>query len=131
MKVKSKKPRNQRNALRKVKNHQVCKVFTAPLDEALQEEFGVKRLSLRKDDSVRIVSGEFEGIEGNILKIDKKTRRIQIEEVTHEKKDGSTYYIPISICKIVITKFHTENSKIDPWRQKIMDRMAHLDVMDE
>jgi len=80
MKVKSKKPTKQRNALLKVKNHQTHKLFTVKLDDAIQAEYGIKRLPLRKDDSVRVIAGEFDGIEGKILSLNKKTRKVTIEE---------------------------------------------------
>lgn len=128
MKVKSKKPTKQRNALRKVMNHQVSKLFTIKLDDALMGEYGIKRLTLRKGDSVRVISGEFDGIEGKILSLNKKTRRVTIEECTLEKKDGSNYYVPISVSKLVLTKLVTEKNKIDPWRLKIIERKQKLDV---
>lgn len=126
VRVKSKKPSKQRNALRKIKNHQVSKLFTVRLDENLQTEYGVKRLPLRKDDSVRIVSGQFEGIEGKVLDIFKKTRKVTIEEATLQKKDGSNYFVPIPVSKIVLTKFGQK--KMDPWREKIIDRKEKLEI---
>ena len=82
MKVKSKKPTKQRNAILRAKNHEVSKLFTVPLDETLQEEWGVKRLPLRVDDHCRITKGEFSGIEGKILNKNKKTRKVTIVEIS-------------------------------------------------
>ncbi len=130
MKVKSKKPVKQRNALRNVKNHQVSKLFTVPLDEGLQIEHGVKRMPLRVGDSVRIISGEFEGIEGKLLSIDKKTRKVTIEEATLQKRDGSNYYVPIAVSKLILTKFEEKKAKkkIDSWRlERMMDRKMKLE----
>lgn len=122
MRIKSKKPVKQRSALRKIKNHQVSKIFTIPLDEPMQAQYGVKRMPLRIGDSVRIESGEFEGIEGSILSIDKKKRRVTIEEATLQKRDGSNYFVPVAISKLTLTKFETKKAKkkIDAWRE---DRM--------
>lgn len=131
MKVNSKKPTKQRNALRKVMNHQTHKLFTVKLDDALQAEYGVKRLPLRKDDSVRVISGEFEGIEGKILSVNKKTRKVTIEECTLEKKDGSNYYLPIPVSKLVLTKLATVKNKVDPWRLKVIERKQKLDIVGE
>ncbi len=127
MKVNSKKPTKQRNAVHKAKNHQVSRLFTIPLDEALQEEWGIKRLPLRVDDHCRITKGEFSGIEGKILSKNKKTRKVTIEETGQEKKDGTSYFTPIAPSKLILTKLATKKNKIDPWREKIMDRMQKLD----
>ncbi len=130
MRITSKKPGKQRRALHKVKNHQVSKLFTIPLDEALQAQYGVKRMPLRIGDSVRIESGEFEGIEGSILSLDKKKRRVTIEEATLEKRDGSNYYVPIAVSKLILTKFENKKAKkkVDPWREdRMMGRKEKLE----
>lgn len=127
VRVKSKKPSKQRNALRKIKNHQVSKLFTIPLDENLQSEWGIKRLPVRKDDSVRIIAGEFTGIEGKVLKIHKKNLKVTIEEATLQKRDGSNYFVPIPISKIVLTKFGEK--KMDEWREKMINRKEKLELV--
>ena len=127
MKVESKKPTKQRNAIMRAKNHEVSKLFTIPLDETLQEEWGVKRLPLRVDDQCRITSGEFAVIEGKILSKNKKTRKVTIEETGQEKKDGSSFFTPISPSKLILTKLATKKNKIDPWREKMIDRMQKLE----
>ena len=128
VRVKSKKPSKQRNALRKVRNHQVSKLFTVPLDENLQTEWGIKRLPVRKDDSVRIISGEFVGIEGKVLEIHKKVRKVTIEEATLQKRDGSNYFVPIPVSKILLTKFGEK--KMDAWREKMIDRKEKLELVE-
>ena len=127
MKVKSKKPSKQRKAIYDAKPHQ--RKFTVRLDESLMEEWGIKRIPLRKDDEVRIIKGELIDVEGKVLSLNNKTGKIEIEEATLEKKNGATYYIPISPSNLVLTKFGATkltNKKMDPWRQKIIDRKLKL-----
>ena len=126
MKVKSTKPRKQRLALQNVKQHQASKVFMVRLDEPLQEEWGIKRLPLRKDDEVRVIKNEMTDVEGKVLNLNRRTRTIQIEECTLEKKSGATYYIPISPSNVILTKLG--GKKMDPWRQKIIDRKQKLEI---
>ncbi len=126
MKVKSTKPKKQRVALHNVKQHQTSKVFMVRLDEPLQEEWGIKRMPLRKDDEVRVIKNEMTDVEGKVLKLDRRTRTIQIEECTLEKKSGATYYIPISPSNVILTKLG--GKKMDPWRQKIIDRKQKLEI---
>lgn len=133
VRVQSKKPRKQRNALLKVKNHQVSKLFTAPMNEALQEVYGIKRIPVRVGDSVRIVKGEFVGIEGKITSINKKTRKLIIEEATLQKRSGENYFVPISVSNVIVTKFETDKAgnKIDPWREnRIIERKAKLELIE-
>ena len=126
MKVKSIKPRKQRSALHNLKQHQTSKVFMVRLDEPLQEEWGIKRLPLRKDDEVRGIKNEMTDVEGKVLNLDRRSRTIQIEECTLEKKSGATYYIPLSPSNVILTKLG--GKKMDPWRQKIIDRKQKLEI---
>jgi len=124
MRVDSKKPSKQRKALYSIKNNQRSSILNCALDDSLRQVIGIRRLPVRKDDRVRIVQGEFKDIEGKVLKINKKTRKITVEECMNEKKDGSTIYIPISVSRVRIVKL--AEKKPDPWRQKIMDRRAKI-----
>lgn len=126
MKITSKKPRKQRSALQQLKQHQTSKIFMVRLDEPLQEEWGIKRIPLRKDDEVRVIKNEMTDVEGKVLSLNRRTRTIQIEECTLEKKSGATYYIPISPSNVILTKLG--GKKMDPWRQKIIDRKQKLAV---
>lgn len=131
MSTKSKKPTKQRNAQRRAKYHQVHKLFTVPLDKSLQEEWGVKKMPIRKDDVVKVVKGEFEGIQGKILSIDKKMLKVTIEECTFEKKNGQTGYQKIHVSKLLLMKFADKKGKIDPWRLKIIQRKSKLELEEE
>ena len=132
VRVNSKQPRKQRRALQNLKNHQVSKIFTAPLDESLQEVYGIKRIPVRVGDSVRIVRGEFVGVEGKVNSLNKKTRRLIIEECVLQKKSGENYFVPIAVSNVLITKFETEKAgKIDPWREtRIIERKEKLDLLE-
>jgi len=128
MSVKSKKPTKQRNAQRRAEYHQVHKLFTIPLDKSLQEEWGVKRLPLRKDDVVKVVKGEFNGIQGKVLSIQKTTMTVTIEECTFEKKNGQTGYQKIHVSKLLLMKFADKKGKIDSWRLKVIQRKSKLEL---
>jgi len=124
MAIKSKKPTKQRNAQQRAKYHQIHKLFTIPLDKSMQEEWGIKRIPLRKDDVVKVVKGEFEGIQGKVLSIDKKTMTVTIEECTFEKKNGQTGYQKIHVSKLLLMKFADKKGKIDSWRLKVIQRKS-------
>ncbi|OLS16165.1 MAG: 50S ribosomal protein L24 [Promethearchaeota archaeon CR_4] len=124
MRVQSKKPGKQRKALYNVKNNLRSAALNCALDESLRQQVGIRRLPLRKDDRVRVTSGEFKDIEGKVLKLNKNKRTITVEECVNEKKDGSSIYLPIAISRVRIVKL--AEKKPDPWRQKIMDRRAKI-----
>lgn len=94
--------------------------FNAKLEKALQEQYDVKRMPIRVNDHVRVISGQFKDLEGKVLKIDKQDYKIHVEEITKEKADGSIHYYPIHPSKVIITKL----VDIDKNRQKILDRRS-------
>ncbi|MHA1410222.1 MAG: 50S ribosomal protein L24, partial [Candidatus Odinarchaeia archaeon] len=70
--IKTKKPNKQRKFLYTAPNHRRNKIMSVKLVPALAEEYGVKRLPVRKGDTVVVISGEFKDTEGKVLKINRK-----------------------------------------------------------
>jgi large subunit ribosomal protein L24 len=62
-------------------------------------------------DTVRIVKGEFKGIEGKITKVDPKAGVVNVEGVTHEKQKGGTSPVPIHTCNLVMTALALEDKE--------------------
>ncbi|OYT31671.1 MAG: 50S ribosomal protein L24 [Thermoprotei archaeon] len=116
----SKQPRKQRKAYFNRPLHLRHKDMNAPLSEALQVKYGVKRLPVRSGDTVLIVRGDFAGYEGKVLRVSLKKRRIYVEGVTRTKADGSKVLVPIHPSKVMITKLDLS----DKWRKKIIERRA-------
>ncbi|MHA1792769.1 MAG: 50S ribosomal protein L24 [Promethearchaeota archaeon] len=114
----SKKPSKQRKALFKAPLHQRERQFNARLDVVLVDQHNVKRLPIRVNDTVRVMQGQFKDFEGKVLRVDRKNYKVILEEVTHEKADGSIHYHPIHPSKLMITKL----GDIDVRRQEIIDR---------
>ena len=115
----SKQPSKQRKQLYNAPLHKRRKILTAPLSETLAEKEGIKKLVIRKGDSVRVLRGSFRGIEGEVSKVDYKKMMLIIEGVTFEKQDGSAQHFPIraSNCEIINLK----NMK-DKRRKAIVNR---------
>ena len=122
MKLQSTKPKKQRKALYNRKNHQRSKLNSCRLADFLREEYGPKAVPLRVGDSVRVVKGEFQDFEGEVIEIT-KNHRVKIKEATFEKNDGTQFHPSIHISKVVITKF-LNPKKMDRWRAFIIERKA-------
>jgi len=86
--------------------------LAAPLSSDLRERHKRRSFPVRMGDSVKIVRGDFTGIEGKVTEIDTKSRRIYVEGVTREKASGGSATIPIHPSKVVITNLNLS----DKWR---------------
>ena len=83
--------------------------FGSPLSAELRERHGKKAVRPRAGDSVRIIRGEFKGIEGKITKVDSAGGLVMVEGVTHEKLKGGTAPVPIRSSNVVNTTLVLED----------------------
>jgi len=117
--VRSSQPRKQRKAYFNAPLHKRHKFVTAPLSKELQKQLGIKRLPVRKGDTVLIVRGDFKGIKGKVVKVDLKRVRIYVEGATIRKATGETVYFPIHPSKVVIVELDLS----DPKRREMIERI--------
>jgi large subunit ribosomal protein L24 len=83
--------------------------FGSALSVELREKYKKRSFRAKKGDSVKIVRGEFKGIEGKITKIDAKKGKVYVEGVTTEKIKGGTPSIPIDASKVIITTLNLDD----------------------
>lgn len=100
----SSKPRKQRKALANLPLHRGNKVIVAPLDPAKYGSSGVKRITVRTGDTVKIVRGSRSGHEGKIAKIDLKKRKISVEKALINKADNKEVTLWFDASNVVVTK---------------------------
>lgn len=85
------------------------KLLRASLSDDLKSKYGRNSLRVRPGDSVKLVRGEFAGVEGKVLKVFPTEGRITIEGVTREKIAGGTTPIRIHASNLVITSLNLED----------------------
>ena len=119
IKGKTKKPSKQRKRIHKASHHLRAKLMAAHLSQELKEKYNKRSLSIRVGDTVKIMRGDFSGIEGKISEVDKSSYRVFIDGVTREKVSGETVNVPINTSNLLLTKLDLD----DKWRKKILDRV--------
>ncbi len=116
----SSKPTKQRKFIYNTPSHLRKLKLVAPLSKDLRKEVGVRRLPVRKGDTVKVMRGDHVGFEGKVARVDAKSGRIAIEGLTRKKADGTPVYVWIHASKVQITKLDLS----DPRRKEIIDRKA-------
>ncbi|MEM2872836.1 MAG: 50S ribosomal protein L24 [Nitrososphaerales archaeon] len=109
----SSKPSKIRKKLFEAPIHAKSKRLSSRLSNELVSRYGVRSIRVRKDDTVRIMRGEYKGIEGKVTGVDVKTGRITIEGVTREKIAGGTIPVKIHSSKVMIMSLNLD----DKWRK--------------
>jgi len=116
--LKSRQPRKQRKKFFNMPLHLRWRLLNAPLSDELRKELRIKRLPIRKGDTVMIVRGDWKGHEGKVVDVDLKRVRIHVEGVTLKKSDGTEVFYPIHPSKVIITKL----GEVDDVRKRIIER---------
>lgn len=107
---------NSKNFGYKVPNHILSSKIKSKVSPDIHEKYGVNSVRLRKDDSVKIIRGEYKGVEGKITKIFVSQNRISVEGVTREKIAGGNVPIKIHTSNVVVT-----NMNMNSDRKKMFD----------
>ncbi|MBP1911882.1 50S ribosomal protein L24 [Thermococcus stetteri] len=120
MKLDMKQPRKQRKFLYNAPLHLRGKIMSAPLSKELREKYGVRNLPIRAGDKVKVMRGDFKGVEGKVVEVDLKRYRIHVEGVTHKKTDGTEVFYPLHPSNVMIVELNLDDER----REKIIERRA-------
>ena len=116
--MKTTKPGKQRKRLYQAPLHERYKHFSSPLSSELRASHKTRSVPVRRGDTVRIMRGDSKGVEGKIIRVDRKNYRIFVEGVTREKVDGTTIPAPTHPSKVMITRLNLD----DKWRKAALKR---------
>jgi large subunit ribosomal protein L24 len=105
-------PGKQRKAIYQAEGQRLRKLLSAPLAEDLRKTHGRRSYPVRKGDTVKIVRGDFAGVEGKVNNVDTSGRRVFVEGVTREMTSGTSTNVSVHASKVVITKLNLD----DKWR---------------
>jgi len=92
--------------------HTRSKQLGSQLSEDLRKKYGKKSVRVIEGDSIKIVRGEFKGVDGKISKISTKKSSVAIEGVKKEKTKGDKFDVYIHTSNLLVTGLNTE----DKWR---------------
>ncbi|MEM2122046.1 MAG: 50S ribosomal protein L24 [Candidatus Bathyarchaeia archaeon] len=117
--VKSKKPSKQRKMLYRAPMHRRARIMAANLSPELREKYGRRSFPVRVGDTVKIMRGDFSGIEGKVSEVDRISYRVYIDGVTREKASGDSVKVSIHPSNLMIMGLNLD----DKWRVKALERV--------
>jgi len=117
--VRSKQPRKQRKYIINAPYHIRQKLMKSPLSEELRKIIGMRNISVRVGDYVKVLRGDWKGKEGYVIYVDRKRYRVYVDSVYIEKKNGEKSYYPLHPSKIMILKLNlTDKKRIESIKKK-------------
>jgi len=88
------------------------KQMGSALSKDLQKKYGKKSARVVEGDSIKILRGEFKGVDGKVSKISTQKSSVAIEGVKKEKTKGDKFDVYIHTSNLVITSLNSN----DKWR---------------
>ena len=85
------------------------KQLGSPLSKDLRKKYGKRSVRVNEGDSIKIVRGEFKGVDGKIGKISPQKNSVTIEGIKKEKTKGDKFDVYIHTSNLLVTSLNTEN----------------------
>lgn len=105
MMIQSAKPKKQRKFRFNASLHKRQKFLHVHVSKELQAKLGIAKRSLqiRKGDTVKVMSGKFQGKSGKVSDVNLRTNKIAIESIIRKNAKGKEKPIPIYASKVYLT----------------------------
>src|SRR3990172_12833673 len=99
-------------------NHIRSKQLGATLSKDLREKYGKRNTRVVKGDTIRVMRGEFKGIDGKVTQISTEKSGVAVEGIKREKLKGGNVDIYIHTSNVMITGLNLS----DKWRQNKLEK---------
>ncbi len=107
------KPSKMRNKMIYLATYQTrSKQLGSALSKDLHKKYGKRSIRVVEGDSVKIVRGEFKGVDGKVSKISIQKSSLAIEGVKKEKSKGEKFDVYIHSSNVIVTSLNSD----DKWR---------------
>ena len=113
--MKSTKMRNQQNyrAVQQIRSKRVA----TNISKQLRQKYSHRSIRIVTGDTVKVVRGEYKGIEGKVTKIIIDKNSVAVEGIKKEKLKGGKFDVLIHSSNVIITSLNTD----DKWRVRILE----------
>ena len=105
----SKEPSRQRLILRNAPKHRLPKLMSAHLSPELRTKYGRRSLPVRVGDTVKVLRGEYSGVQGKVKRVNRKDQRVYIEGLTRKRADGRVVDIPVHVSNTMIVTLNLDD----------------------
>ncbi len=92
-----------------ISKHKRDKFLGANLSENLREQHKKRSMRVIKGDTVRILRGEYVGIEGKVEKVNTEKSTLSIEGVQREKIRGGNVKVQVHASNVQIISLNTDD----------------------
>ncbi|MEM7826673.1 MAG: 50S ribosomal protein L24 [Candidatus Aenigmatarchaeota archaeon] len=105
----SKQPRKQRKYRYNAPLHIRQKMVAAHLSKKLREGLKKRSLEVRKGDRVKIMRGDFRGLQGSVTRVDLNKLKIYIDTAKRKRVSGQEVFAPIDPSNVEIIEIKQDD----------------------
>jgi large subunit ribosomal protein L24 len=99
-------------------HHTRSKQLGATLSKDLRKKYGRRSARVIEGDTIKVLRGEFKGIDGKVTKTSTEKNSVAIEGIKREKLKGGNVDIYIHTSNVMITGLNLD----DKWRQNRLEK---------
>jgi large subunit ribosomal protein L24 len=90
--------------------HKRDKMVGAVLEDSLRKQYGKKNIRVIKGDSIRVLRGEYKGVEGKVEKVNTEHATFHIEGIQREKIRGGQVKVPIHSSNVMVISLNLDDN---------------------
>jgi large subunit ribosomal protein L24 len=90
-----------------VRDSSVC----SSLKDNLRQQYKIRSVRVVKGDSVKVMRGEYTGVEGKVEKVDTKRGTLSIEGIQREKVRGGNVKVQIHASNVIVMSLHLDDKR--------------------
>ena len=109
-----------------ISKHKRDKFLGANLSENLREQHNKRSMRVIQGDTVRILRGEYFGIEGKVEKVNTEKSTLSIEGVQREKIRGGNVKVQVHASNVQIISLNTDDDYRIKGIQKSKDKNTNI-----
>jgi large subunit ribosomal protein L24 len=107
------KPTKIRNLqLYRASHNVLSKQLGSHLSKDLRQKYGTRSVRVTVGDTVRVLRGEYKGVDGKVKEVDTLKNAVTIEGIKKEKLKGGQFDVYIHSSNLLVTDLNTS----DKWR---------------
>eukprot|EP00477_Mikrocytos_mackini_P000408 GAHX01000433.1.p1 GENE.GAHX01000433.1~~GAHX01000433.1.p1 ORF type:complete len:138 (-),score=25.21 GAHX01000433.1:32-415(-) len=92
-------------------DHLRLKIMSSGLSKELKDKYKKRTCSIRKGDTVKVISGEHKGLSGKVNRVNRGNFRIYVDGISKKKQNGDEYNCAIHPSRCQIIELYMDNSR--------------------
>ena len=97
------------------------------LSKQLRQKYGQRSVRILNGDTIKVIRGEFKGVDGKVVKVSTAKHTIAIEGIKKQKRKGDKIDVYINSSNVVITNLNMD----DKWRTVRLEKKPKAKIKAE